>query len=113
MNELVTLKKPQYAIFGSRGEVVALYCKVCGVQIAHTDRRGFRRSPSYIEAKLLCDDGSAHVTSGCRRCMSLALEPETLTQMLRADMAMEPTGYSEKDKRRTAVRVVNRGLGIP
>ena len=61
----------------------------------------FKRFSIYAEAKFLCDDGSFHVTNGCRGCLSRLESLEEMTEMLVADMAQQ--GREEK---RTVVKLV-------
>lgn len=92
------LSKRNFVIYGPRGEVLTLYCKVCGTKIASTIPRPgpfpgsvpvlkFTRSNMYAEIKMECDDGSFHVTNGCKNCLSMQLRPSMLREMYKADMA--------------------------
>lgn len=81
------LKRLDFAEYGSRGELLTLYCKVCGIVIGDiVPNVGFRRNSHYAELKMKCDDGSSHVTNGCKGCLSPSTPKRILTAMLAADM---------------------------
>lgn len=91
------LTKKDFVTYGPRGEVKALFCKICGVNIADTIPRPgphvnsvpvmrFSRNALYAEIKFDFDDGSFHVTNGCKDCLKMNLTPAVLQQLYDADM---------------------------
>lgn len=93
------LKKPSYVIYGAHGVVDTLFCKICGDKIAGTVLRvkgsgpdinvrvpRFTRFSNYAEIKFTINDGSYHVTNGCRNCLGSGLTPATLQELYLADM---------------------------
>jgi hypothetical protein len=78
--------KPDYVRF-EHGSITEVFCKVCGVTIRKMipvdeqpevqrignqtivrERVALMSLPNYREARILCDDGSAHVTPVCVDC---------------------------------------------
>lgn len=85
MKELdLILKRPDFVVYDTRGAVRELYCKVCSTQIA--GGVPFQRYANYAELKFSCDDGSLHVTNGCRKCLTRSTSKKILSAMLVADM---------------------------
>lgn len=94
------LNKRDYVIFDKMGGIQKIFCKVCGSGIAGTTERPrgsgpmadqmverFMRFPNYVEAKFEFDDGSFHVTSGCRDCVHAGIDRQTMLELYQADMA--------------------------
>lgn len=91
------LKRRDFITYGPKGLVLAVACKICGTQIANTQEKPgpfpdsapvkrFMRSNLYAEIKFEFDDGSYHVTNGCKNCLSKDMSPELLEQLFLADM---------------------------
>lgn len=106
------LTMPHYTQLGPRGEVTAIFCKVCGQRTASMRGNDLIRNPIYQEAKILCDDGSYHVTNGCVNCLTMNTSPAVLDEILDADQEMSPEGYTLHDAQRSAMFVVAVGVGI-
>lgn len=105
------------------GALSEIMCKLCGTVIAGTttsveskglDRNGvmvetrvkhFQRFHNYAEIKILFTNGTAHVTNGCSACISESMAPDILQEMYEADIVRDPTGYTDKDKKREAENV--------
>jgi hypothetical protein len=97
------IKVEKFARFGDNGELRTLYCKLCGVVIGENQQRtigfrtlpngqkvervleGFLRNHLYMEIKIVFDDGSAHVTNGCKNCLTGDLGGEILAQLTSTD----------------------------
>ena len=106
------------------GELETLLCKLCGVVIGEKQQRtiGFRTAPNgqkverivesftrnhlYCEIKILFDDGSAHVTNGCKTCMNGPLPVEVLDEITFVDEQ-----EMNLELNRKAVEVVERKIG--
>src|SRR5215813_11347863 len=100
---MITIKAPDFAIIGPDGVMQRLLCKVCGVVIGERELRslerkadpggrlverivdGFIRNDLYTEMKIAYDDGSAHVTNGCKNCLTQALTLDDLAALTIAD----------------------------
>lgn len=122
--EYKTVLRPNYVIYDDVGAIKELFCKVCGSAIAGVQesvrgmrqtRQGlwveervlaWRRFPNYAELKMEFEDGSFHVTNGCRNCLTEALTNEQLHELMHADMSMEGTENAEASKERVAARIV-------
>lgn len=100
------LAKRKFAEYMPNGAIKWLYCKVCGAQIGRyeQDRKGFVRNSMYAEVKIQFDDGSYHVTNGCKNCIKMSLAPDTLQEMYEADCEDAPSCSSGKG--RMAVQAV-------
>lgn len=94
------LKRPNFVIYGQNGSVETLFCKICGDTIAGVTPRikgsgpeinvhvpRFTRFSNYAEVKFAVNDGSYHVTNGCRSCLGSGLTPAALQELYEADMA--------------------------
>lgn len=115
----MTLVRPNFVTYSPTGVVLALDCKICGVQIANTvprlgpvpgavPRPKFSRNNLYAEIKMSIDDGSFHVTSGCKDCLNANMPPELLQEIFEADM--EDQGWF-KDAQAIEVVVVDYTAG--
>lgn len=93
----MALHKRNFVTYGPKGVVLALDCKLCGTRIASTQLRPgplpnsvpkpkFSRNNMYAEIKFQFDDGSYHVTNGCKNCLSKDMPPEVLQELFEADM---------------------------
>lgn len=72
------LNKPHFVDYNESNQAIRVYCKVCGATIADTVRGHFHRFKNYAEMKMRFSNGSYHVTSGCNKCISLAIKDEDL-----------------------------------
>ena len=95
------LKKPNYTEYlGPRGQLSAMYCKICGEKIASMQMRPtsavpgatilnkFTRHSNYAEIKIaLSNPGMYHVTNGCQACLRRGMDPAILDDMYQADLA--------------------------
>lgn len=125
------VKRPDYVKYDEEGRLSELYCKLCGSQIGGRVRVligkrmedgvlsndyivEFKRFPNYAEGKIEFHDGSAHVTLGCKDCLTGKLDPETLDAIHQADLDQAPSEYVERYKDRISKRLigVKRGGGI-
>ena len=106
----MTLAKPDFAVYTQSGAIKWLYCKVCGAKIGHRDRMGFVRTPDYAEVKIRFDDGSFHVTSGCKNCLSTKMDKRILQEMYEADCA-DDKNCRMGDRRPVEVVVVSYDQG--
>lgn len=117
-----SLKKPDY-IEHQGGIVSRVFCKMCGSTIAGMSQRPagsgsqinrmvtrFKRFSSYAEAKFKCNDGSFHVTNGCKACLTGLSDLETMTALLAADMTEQ--GRLDKRKVTEFIAVDLTGSGI-
>lgn len=93
----MALRKKDFVTYGPKGSVLALDCKICGTRIASTYLRPgpfpasvpipkFSRNNLYAEIKFEFDDGSYHVTNGCKNCLGKDMSPELLQELFNADM---------------------------
>lgn len=100
-----TVHKRDFVTYSPEGSVTELYCKVCGVKIAGMALRSgphinsipqwkFSRNNFYAEIKIAFDDGSHHVTNGCKNCLSSNMDPELLAELF--DVDMEDLGSVDK-----------------
>jgi hypothetical protein len=118
------VKAPNFVRYSSGGELEVLLCKLCGVVIGEKQHRtiGFRTAPNgqkierivenfvrnhlYCEIKIVYEDGSAHVTNGCKTCLNGPLSVEALDEL---------TFVDEQDLKlslgRKAAEVVERKIG--
>lgn len=92
------LKCGDNIVYGSRGELQTMYCKVCGDKIADTQMRPtragndapkapkFTRLNNYGEAKIKTNYGAFHVTAGCRSCIGTGTSMDTFTELFHADL---------------------------
>jgi hypothetical protein len=92
-----------FAQMGPDGTLERLQCKICGTVIGEKQQRtiGFRKAPDgrvieriiegftrnhlYTEIKIIFDDGSAHVTNGCKTCLMGNLSVEALSELTSID----------------------------
>lgn len=92
-----------FARLAPDGILERLQCKVCGAVIGEKQYRtiGFRTAPNgqkierivesfarnhlYYEIKIACEDGSAHVTNGCKNCLGGSLSVDLLDELLWTD----------------------------
>ena len=70
------LKRPNYISQTDAGGIAAIYCKVCGKQIA-----GFKRNDDYGEVKLEMTGNTLHVTNGCQECIKRVVHQNDLATM--------------------------------
>lgn len=107
----MTIARPDYITYTlptpthPRVEISAIFCKVCGVQIAGVDERikevrphkdgsrtevrvrQFTRYPNYTELKMSMEPvGEFHITNGCDKCLVFGLSAEILDEMMEADL---------------------------
>lgn len=59
----------------------AIYCRLCGQQIAKRGPSKMVRGASYGELKLAFSDGSFHVTHSCKNCIQRGIPVEELQAM--------------------------------
>lgn len=132
------VRRPNFMVLTPIGELQELFCKVCGSAIGktteivqgkrydksrnqwiETHREMFRRLPNYIEAKILFEDGSMHVTHGCPDCLHENMEKDLLQAIYEADMDMElaqGNKYAAKLKLKKVDRIIairTDGGGMP
>lgn len=74
-----------------QGHINALFCKLCGKKIGFRDRRGFHRTDDYAEVKIRFDDGSYHVTNGCKRCLKMGMSLDAVQRMYEGDCQDDPS----------------------
>jgi hypothetical protein len=107
------VKITKFARFNADGVLERLQCKLCGdvigeIQLRPVGRKqrpdgrivekiveNFTRNDQYTEIKIAFEDGSAHVTNGCKRCLTgqLSVEQlEALTYTDEDDLGMKRTG---------------------
>jgi|SRR4249919_4089527 hypothetical protein len=110
------LKRPNYITYGDNYEIAEIFCKICGAAIGgltskmigrrldpatkkwiETEEVRFRRFGNYAELKIEFEDGSAHVTNGCSKCMHENLTPEELDALHQADLSVDKTEYPGRD----------------
>lgn len=125
---MTEIKRPSYVTFTPNGEITELFCKVCGSQIGGIEDtvqgrsldkttnkwvervvRQFRRFSGYTEMKMEFEDGSAHVTNGCNKCMTEHLNKDDLTAIYNADLDIEAVAgnpHVKKLRERIPTRVV-------
>lgn len=91
------LRRSNFATYAPNGVLLELFCKICGTQIASTYLRPgphpssvpqlkFSRNNLYAEIKMAFEDGSHHVTNGCKNCLGTNMPPELLESLFEADM---------------------------
>lgn len=114
--------RPNYVIFGPGNRIEELFCKVCGSAIAgmQSTIKGrrldpatkqwieehvleFRRFHNYAELKMQFEDGSYHVTNGCKTCLSGTLPIEKLHELHIADMLIEDMIYPGQEEHMSRV----------
>ena len=118
------VKRPNFVRYGPKGELEELFCKVCGSAIGGMTEQvkgrrfennqwieerilRFRRFHNYVEIKMEFQDGSAHVTNGCRNCLNEKLTFDQMYELHIADMEMEgDLPHVKQTKRRAPKRVV-------
>ncbi len=118
----------KFATFSPDGNLELLQCKLCGTVIGEKQLRpiGYKERPDgriverivenfvhnhmYTEVKILCSDGSAHVTNGCHNCLTGELSVEKLEELIQTDEEEQ----EREPSARTAVGVlkVKKGGGI-
>jgi hypothetical protein len=97
------VKVAKFARLTAEGQLDRLQCKLCGVVIGEVQQRpvGMRERPNgrivervvenfvrnhlYTEIKIAFEDGSAHVTNGCRNCLVGNLSEEKLNELTYTD----------------------------
>lgn len=120
----MTLARPDYIEKDAIGRMIALYCKVCGAQIAADRAGGFVRGPNYAELKMQfmdVDFPDFHVTNLCTNCVEVVSRDRTGTILLEMhdadiDMMAEEVPQLSIHKRRASPRVVavdTKRRGIP
>jgi hypothetical protein len=115
----------KFAQVGSDGELQRLQCKICGTVIGEKQQRtiGFRKAPDgrvieriiegftrnhlYTEIKIIYDDGSAHVTNGCKNCLMGHLSVEALAELT----AVDERDLKMVPRRGTPIEVVETKIG--
>lgn len=118
------VQRPNYVMFGPNQELEELFCKICGTAIGgmHQALKGkrlnkqgvwieehvvrFRRFHNYAELKMEFQDGSAHVTNGCKTCLHENLTTDQLFELHIADMYMDGAEYTKGAVRRVPKKVV-------
>lgn len=111
----MTLQFPKFVEYDQEGQLSVLRCKICGTVIGERAERshGFKRLPDgrmierisdqfhrnnlYCEIKIAFEDGSAHVTNGCKNCLVGLTDGAILSELEQADM------LEQKLKPRTAI----------
>ena len=89
------MKRPDFVQMKD-GQIEALFCSICGTQIAGMFEKPldaartkvamkFKRLHNYAEAKLQHTDGNFHVTNGCWNCFK-NMSVETAQEVYEADM---------------------------
>jgi hypothetical protein len=105
-------------------QIEELFCKVCGSAIGGMTSQvkgrrfesatktwieehvlEFRRFHNYAELKMQFEDGSYHVTNGCRTCLSATLIPEQLHELHIADMEVEDMIYPGQEEHMARIPV--------
>lgn len=94
----VKLVRKNFVDYGPKGQVLGLYCKLCGDAIAGVQARRvspvpgaamamkFLRYSNYAEIKIAFNDGSHHVTHGCKKCLGTNMAPDVLQALYEADV---------------------------
>jgi hypothetical protein len=89
------LAKPDYMEYDNHGSIKAIFCKVCGAQIAGQfvdDMRiqRFRRFANYGEVKMSFKGGTHHISNGCHDDIKRAMAPNVplLQAMYEADIPL-------------------------
>lgn len=100
----MTIAVRDFVIYDQDGGLSRLHCKICGVVIGERTMRpiGLRRLPDgrmiervlesfsrnhlYCEVKMSFEDGSAHVTHGCKDCLTGLTDPALLVELEQVDM---------------------------
>ena len=118
------VKAANFARLGPGGELQTLLCKLCGTVIGEKQLRtvGFRTAPNgqkierivesfvrnhlYMEIKIAYDDGSFHVTNGCKKCLNGSLIVDILDDITFTDQ--KDLGLNLP---RRAVEVVEKKIG--
>lgn len=85
--------------YDTDGSIKKMFCKICGTPIAGTVYRPkgsglkidqlvekFIRFPVYAEMKMECNDGSYHVTHGCKDCITTMQPIKVLRELYISDM---------------------------
>jgi hypothetical protein len=121
----VTLALRKFVTYGNDGQMAVLHCKICGVVIGEKQERtvGFRHGPDgrviervlegfarnhlYMEIKITFEDGSAHVTNGCKNCLTGLTDGARLSELEQCDM--EEQGL--KARTVSAVEVIETKIG--
>jgi hypothetical protein len=123
MTEYTYVQRPNYVLYGPNGELEELFCKVCGTAIGGMTEQvkgrrfehgqwieerilRFRRFHNYVELKMDFQDGSAHVTNGCRNCLHEGLTSDQMYELHLADMELDGAPYTIKSKARVPKGVV-------
>ena len=117
------LKRPNY-VEEVNGVIQKLFCQVCGDQIAGVSASpigsgpyanklsdSFKRFANYAEIKIEFDDGSMHVTNGCKKCLKMTMPIEQANEIYQADLSV----MGLKQDNRVPVRIVavdTTGVGL-
>jgi len=124
MTTFTWVQRPDYVIFDSEGNIKEMFCKVCGdVIAAHEDRlkerkvgwggkiievrqARFTRKNNYCELKMEFQDGSAHVTNGCTKCLHPNLSTDQLYELHRADLLLDGGQHTVRNLQRVPIEAV-------
>jgi hypothetical protein len=97
------VKVAKFARLNPDGQLERLQCKLCGTVIGEVQERTigtrqrtngrmvervietFTRNHLYTEVKIVYDDGSAHITNGCSRCLTGDLNEEQMDELTYTD----------------------------
>lgn len=124
----MTIAFPKFTEYSQEGELVRLRCKICGTVIGERAERshGFKRLPDgrmierisdqfhrnnlYCEIKISFEDGSAHVTNGCKNCLVGLTDGAILSELEQVDMTEQ--GFKPRTAIVLEVVEVKAGGGI-
>lgn len=85
---MIQLARPNFIERSSGGGITGIYCKLCGMQIAHPFNNRIVYSQQYMEIKLQFEDGSFHVTNLCKVCAAdIGDHPDKMEALYEADIA--------------------------
>lgn len=122
------VKMKDFVRLAQDGTIERLYCKLCGTIIGEVQHQtigfrerpdgrlverileGFYRNHMYMEVKISFEDGSAHVTNGCKKCLMGDLSVEQLDELTQTDE--EEQGLSISGRKSRAIVEQKFGGGI-
>lgn len=110
------VQRPNYVGSSPGRPIEELFCKICGSAIAGMQSRikgrrldaatkqwieehvlEYKTFHNYAELKILFEDGSYHVTNGCKTCLSGDIPVEKLHELHTADLLHESQDYPGKE----------------